>query len=187
MTAARHERGNDSAQLMLLGGIVLVTGFLLVTGVGVEIRGIERTAVAELGDQVLPFQIWRELRVVVESEVRSLTPNWTSAQQFSQIQLPKIAAVYEGVLEDYDLNGRVSIWTDGESDLHDGAYYDAWSHDGGTHFTEPYFGSDDGILQTSPCPADLGDTADCIIGVLLRFEVTAHDRGLAEPILFSLR
>lgn len=177
---------DDECQLMLLGGVVLVSAFLLTIGVGVEVNGLERNAVAHSGGE-FPLHAWRELRVLIENETRSTTHNSTNAEEFRAAGFPRLAELYESVLTDHNLNGDVSLWVEGEADLHDGTSYDAWSHDGAFQFTESYYGSDDGILQTSPCPAELGDAADCIIGVLLRFEVTEHDHDMAEPILFSLR
>lgn len=178
---------DDGAQLMLLAGIVLVSSFLLAIGVIGEISDLERTTVAELGDRTFSIDAWRELRVLVEDETRALVDASTSAEDFELKVLPQIAELYNLTLVDFNLNGVVMLNATGEAALHDGVAYDEWSHDGGWHFTDPVFGPNDGILQTSPCPAELGDENDCIIGVYLRFEVNERGHDLAESILFSLR
>ena len=183
----RRLAGDGDAQLMLGAGIVLASAFLTAMGVAVEISGMEGTVAAEIGDPVFPLDTWRELRLLVEEEARSITLNSTLADAFESTKLPRIAAVYGDALEDYNLGGRVSLFALGEASLHDGAYYDAWSHDAATHFTDPYFGSDDGVLQTFPCPAGVGDTSPCIIGIFLLLELSEHDYHVAEPVLFSLR
>ena len=185
--SSRRPRSEDSANLMLLSGILITTAFIVTALTLAQVSSLERQAAAET--PAIMSSEWRFMHERVPANVNSSMGAETGNATFFNVTFPAIAETFRSVEagKGYDIAIRLAGSTLPpaiivESDLLDtsGFNYAAYSIDGKVHYSQPYDGVSDGLIWGA---CHDGRTGGCAIGVLVHVHLTDGASTVEETIL----
>lgn len=169
--------------MLLLAGLLILFAFITATLSGVTLHALENEALLQSSVPEGALRDWRTARVFLAEDVRTMVdPAPTDAELDAAID--DLRARFSWW---YNVHGRaasVALAPAAEADHRNGTSYDAWSVDLSTRFSGPSDGADDGVLWEEPCREN-PDADRCVIGVVLRLELTDERHTVAETVLFS--
>lgn len=196
MKRARVAGRDDSAQLMMLAGIVLTISFILTALTLAQVTALEREAAAQ-GPSTIVGE-WRFLHERLQTNLKVGVSTETTIDSFKSTVMPTITATFRNLAAEkgYDLVLRLAsdgnyIVTGNEQALLGGTppgpnYVPAIAktYDETVSYSHASDGTMDGILWQTPCPDPTGPPGGCIGGVYVFVRLSDGVTSLEESILF---
>lgn len=200
LRARRVLRKDESANLMLIAGIVITIAFLMTALTLSEVSSLEKQAAGQKTSNIEAE--WRFLHDRVATNLRSaVTPELTN-DTLNATTFPAVVATFRGIEAEKGYDTIIRLAGDGpynktEFDLINQTMrtYDVNASDGTHYFNQaPDFynladrhdGHNDGILWQKPCPDSSGPAAGCIGGLLVFLHMTDSTSTMDEVVLFAV-